>query len=73
MDKPVEELGPAHQIKRHDIVKTPKLVAEIFGKKAKKAARDHILLDTRWGRVQGQIGRSIDFHKLSIFADQMVN
>lgn len=51
MDEPVEELGPGHQVERQDIEGTPEEVGEIFGEGAEVAARDHILLDKRWGEV----------------------
>ncbi|MFP4005824.1 MAG: hypothetical protein ACLFUR_03785 [Candidatus Hadarchaeia archaeon] len=53
MDRPVERLGPGHQKVRHDIAITPKRVAFLFGEAAEMAARDHILMDKKWGRNRG--------------------
>lgn len=61
MDKPAEKLGPAHQKKRHDIRKTPEKVGEKFGKDAKIAARDHILLDMKWGETPKVSKRNVNF------------
>lgn len=62
VDKPVEKLGPAHQKERHDMKKTPERVGEKFGKDAKVAARDHILLDKNGGKHQKLVKEMLIFH-----------
>ena len=64
MDNPVQELGPSHQSVRHDMERTPERVAVIFGERAKIAARDHILLDKRWGEFPKIDKKKVRFPQL---------
>lgn len=67
MDKPVEELGGGHQVKRHDIEKTPEVVKSLFGEEAAIATRDHILLDKRWGETPVMGKGKVRFPQLEYF------
>ncbi|KXA91703.1 hypothetical protein AKJ63_01075 [candidate division MSBL1 archaeon SCGC-AAA259D18] len=67
MDEPVEDLGGSHQVKRHDIEKTPEVVKSLFGEEAAIATRDHILLDKRWGERPQVSKRKVRFPQLEHF------
>ncbi len=67
MDKPAEEIGPAHQKYRHDIKDTPERAKAIFGDGADLAARNHILLDTKWGEKPKIKKSKIRFPQLVYF------
>lgn len=68
MDEPAEDLGPAHQKHRHDMEKTPERARAIFGKDADLAARDHILLDKRWGEIPKLKKRNVRFPQLTYWS-----
>ncbi|KXB04271.1 hypothetical protein AKJ49_02275 [candidate division MSBL1 archaeon SCGC-AAA382A03] len=67
MDKPVKNLGGRHQVKRHNIEKTPKIVKSIFEEEAAIAARDHILLDKKWDEKPKVNKKKIRFPQLEYF------